>query len=233
MYILNILAALVIIVHYLMFYAAFQIDFSAPQSASFQAPLLATFKAAHGDWAVSLVRMSPSQIITAGGGGCLCKYDYLSAGPSSAETVPTTEGHTSSHQGIAATTANANCTTLKIQKLVLVSCERQPGVNSLFDEIDTNVPAHRRSAAGALGVGAMSSVGRLIAGFTANNFVLWSCQQQAEILRVDCGGSRRPVGLLVPGPDQFIFAYYRNHNIYVHRRCLKASAACGSGWTHF
>lgn len=60
---------------------------------------------------------------------------------------------------------------------------------------------------------------RFAAGFTAVDFILWDLTNDSEILRVPCGGWRRPhsyfLGLI---PEiQNCFAYLKDHTIYVLR----------------
>lgn len=60
---------------------------------------------------------------------------------------------------------------------------------------------------------------RLAAGFIASNFILWDLTQQSELMRVACGGWRRPHSYVVGDiPEhQCCFAFLKDHIIHVHR----------------
>jgi hypothetical protein len=52
---------------------------------------------------------------------------------------------------------------------------------------------------------------RVAAGFIASDFVLWDLSHQSELMRVSCGGWRRPHSYVVGGaPEhQYCFAYLK------------------------
>ncbi|KAK3242223.1 WD repeat-containing protein 6 [Cymbomonas tetramitiformis] len=59
----------------------------------------------------------------------------------------------------------------------------------------------------------------LIAGFQADDLMVWSCTHQREVLRVNCGGWKRPHALLLgPNPaSQACFAFVRDRQVRVWR----------------
>eukprot|EP01018_Ginkgo_biloba_P008951 Gb_26563 [translate_table: standard] len=60
---------------------------------------------------------------------------------------------------------------------------------------------------------------KFAAGFTAVDFLLWDLTNDSELLRVSCGGWRRPHSFFIGDvPEvQNCFAYLKDHIIYVHR----------------
>lgn len=119
-------------------------------------------KGAHGDWGISLARISDRGIFTAGRDGSLRRYDYLP--PSAISFSEATSEAAASGTAGAAGVAVAGGSMLhggELGSLVCVGSERETSVNAVVEEV-------------------WCGSGRLVAGFAANAFVVWSDASQVE-----------------------------------------------------
>eukprot|EP00887_Chlorella_sp_A99_P003684 scaffold7.g3684.t1 len=71
--------------------------------------------------------------------------------------------------------------------------------------------------------GCSSRPERVLWGFGAAHFVVWSATHDAEIARVPCGGWRRPSAVAVEGGDALCFSYIKDEEVCIYRRCSSSS----------
>ncbi|BDA49006.1 probable WD repeat-containing protein 6 at N-terminal half [Coccomyxa sp. Obi] len=73
---------------------------------------------------------------------------------------------------------------------------------------------------------------RILSGFHADDWIVYSMSHRCELARVRCGGWRRQYAGLCTSPTDFTFAYYRDRKIHIQRRnqpaCEPATAGEGT-----
>ncbi|KAK9815448.1 hypothetical protein WJX72_003842 [[Myrmecia] bisecta] len=176
--------------------------------------LAAKIKGAHGTTPVNLVQATADGRVKSGGGDGIIKTYMRNEGLLAMAAAPTAEAR-SCRSGVAPAAGDAGGSgigsgasrckgALMAPEMICCGSERVPGMAAL--EADVEVAAvHGRPAE------------RLVCGFLASEWVVYSMTHHCEVVRLVCGGWHRPYSHRLRSAVDRTFAYCKDSVIHIHQ----------------